>query len=264
MRLPRFLPHSGTARGFDYYVAGHPWHNSRYNPSVRYHDNHLAGEQYILKFNIGASDVGISPRGFGDLIFNDPTLGGNHCNGMTVRQIMAHTDSALTFFKKFSSSHFSELDSCLSRINRAFLGPITSYTIDPLTVPGTRSLRQISYLHPNPAAHPVVVPPLEAYPDPGDPNSYTLLQNYPNPFNPVTAIDFNVPSPSWVTLKVFNMLGQDIVTLIDHSFLEEGMQSIDFDGTMMPSGIYFSRLEVVDGASGLMRYKQVRKMLLVK
>ncbi len=263
-RLPRFLPHTGPARGFDYYIAGHVWHISRYNPAVKYHDNHLAGEQYILKFNVGASDVGITPAGFGDLIFNDPTLPGNPCNGKTVRQIMAHTDSALMFFSRFAAGYFSELDSCLSRINRAFLGPIDSFSISPLTISGAQPLSDIPYLHPNPFAQPVVVLPIEYMPETENPSSYALYQNYPNPFNPMTVIEFYLASSSQVILKIYNVLGQEVATLFDHVAMEEGVQSVEFDAGVLPSGIYFYRLEAIDDETGLLQLNQARKMLLMK
>jgi hypothetical protein len=263
-RLPRFLPHTGPARGFDYYISGHLWHVSRYNPAVKYHDNHLAGEQYILKFNIGASDLGITPVGFGDLIFNDPLLPTNPCNGKTVREIMAHTDSALTFYKHYSASYFFELDSCLSKINRAFLGPITDYSVAPLTIAGTQQLSSILYLHSNPNAHPVAVPPVEYEPPAEEPIEYALYQNYPNPFNPTTVIDFNLSIPSLVTLKVYNVLGQEVATLFDNALLEDGMQSVEYDASALSSGIYFYRVTAVDEVTGLVNYSKVRKMLLVK
>ncbi len=263
-RLNRFLPHSGPPRGFDTYIGNKPWHFSRANPAVKYHDNHLAGEQYILKFNVGASDVGITPTGFGDLIYGDSAQPANPFNGMTIREIMAHTDTALTFFRRFTPAYYAKLDSCLSRINSAFLGPITIYTTSPLHVAAAVSLSQVSYLHPNPEALPVVRPVDDAGLDEQTPTTYALYQNYPNPFNPVTSIDFDLVAPSNVTLRVYNTLGQIVGDLLHGAALDEGRQTVEFDASALPSGVYFYRLELTSQESSALRHTMVRKMMLMK
>ncbi|MFH0734550.1 MAG: T9SS type A sorting domain-containing protein [bacterium] len=74
------------------------------------------------------------------------------------------------------------------------------------------------------------------------PKEYLLMQNYPNPFNPNTNISFNIPKESNVKLNVYNMLGK-IVTNIFTGRLGAGIHSFEFNGTSVPSGIYFYRLE---------------------
>ncbi len=264
VRLPRFLPHTGTPRGFDFYIPGKPWHDSRVNPAVKYHDNHLAGEQFSLRFNIGASDVGITPAGFGELIFFDPSAPLNPFNGMTVRQLAAHTDTALTYYKQYNANYFLQLDSCLSRINNAFTGPIDIYTISPLSVAGARSLSDVPFLHSNPSPHPLPPPRAGKAPDLGLPTEYALYQNYPNPFNPVTVIEFDLPSASGVTLRVFSSLGQEVARVLDAVHLDEGRQSFEFDGNALPSGVYFYRLEIISRDASAGYPMQIRKMLLMK
>jgi len=88
------------------------------------------------------------------------------------------------------------------------------------------------------------------------PNRYMLYQNYPNPFNPVTTIEFHLPRDTHVTLKIFNILGEEITTLLSASLLA-GSHSIEFDATQLASGIYFYRLEAED-------YIKIRKMILMR
>ncbi len=77
------------------------------------------------------------------------------------------------------------------------------------------------------------------------PVGFALEQNYPNPFNPSTTIPFTLQHPGHVTLKVFNVLGEEISTLVDDSF-PAGNQTITWNAAYMPSGVYIYRL-AVDG-----------------
>jgi hypothetical protein len=88
------------------------------------------------------------------------------------------------------------------------------------------------------------------------PTSYGLDENYPNPFNPSTIISYQLPASGHVSLKVYNMLGQEVATLVD-AIQDAGFKSVTFDASRLPSGVYFYRLE-----SGT--FIQNKKMLLVK
>ncbi len=88
------------------------------------------------------------------------------------------------------------------------------------------------------------------------PASFRLYQNYPNPFNPTTVIGFDVPSSGFVSLKIYDVLGREVRTLVD-KVEEPGSYSVSFDASSLPSGVYFYRL--VAG-----NQTKVRKMLLVK
>jgi hypothetical protein len=99
------------------------------------------------------------------------------------------------------------------------------------------------------------------------PNEFALRQNYPNPFNPSTRISFSLPVASTVTVKVFNLLGQEIATLINGAF-PAGEQVAVWNGTDaagrgVASGVYFYRLEA-SGVNGGENYSAMRKMLLLK
>jgi len=88
------------------------------------------------------------------------------------------------------------------------------------------------------------------------PVGYALYQNYPNPFNPKTSINFGIPLNGNVKLKVYNIEGKVVSTLIDEN-LGSGLYKVEFDGSNLASGIYFYKLE-----SG--NFTLTRKMILIK
>lgn len=88
------------------------------------------------------------------------------------------------------------------------------------------------------------------------PVKFDLAQNFPNPFNPTTTINYAIPQASNVTLKVYNMLGQEVKTLINR-FMEAGDHSIKFDAKDLNSGLYFYKLEAGS-------FNMVKKMTLLK
>jgi len=92
--------------------------------------------------------------------------------------------------------------------------------------------------------------------DLGIPSKFSLQQNYPNPFNPSTKISFSIPNREYVSLVVYNMLGQSIKTLIDGT-LEAGNHIINFNGNNLASGIYLYKLS--SNSSSI-----TKKMILVK
>jgi hypothetical protein len=69
------------------------------------------------------------------------------------------------------------------------------------------------------------------------PSDFLLSQNYPNPFNPSTTINFSLPQSGNVTLKIFNPLGEEVITLPD-GYIEAGVYTFNFNGEGLPSGIY--------------------------
>ena len=99
------------------------------------------------------------------------------------------------------------------------------------------------------------------------PKEFALYQNYPNPFNPTTTIKFDLPFDANVTLKVFNLLGQEITTLINNSFFKAGRYNEEFSFKGLASGIYFYRIsmEAVGATtSDVTHFKSIKKMLLLK
>jgi len=88
------------------------------------------------------------------------------------------------------------------------------------------------------------------------PNSYSLAQNFPNPFNPTTTISFNMPETGMASLKVFDLAGREVATLVN-GLMGRGQQNVVFDASGLNSGVYFYTFETA-GVS------QTRKMVLVK
>ena len=75
----------------------------------------------------------------------------------------------------------------------------------------------------------------------GLPDKYTLTQNYPNPFNPVTEISYSVPFSGPISLKVYDLLGAEVSTVVD-KIQDAGFYTAQFDGSHLSSGVYFYRL----------------------
>jgi photosystem II stability/assembly factor-like uncharacterized protein len=92
------------------------------------------------------------------------------------------------------------------------------------------------------------------------PKEFVLEQNYPNPFNPNTTIRWQSPISSWQTLKVYDILGNEVATLTDE-YKPAGYHYVDFDGTNLPSGIYLYRIEIQNIARSL---SIIRKMVVIK
>lgn len=88
------------------------------------------------------------------------------------------------------------------------------------------------------------------------PDHYTLSQNYPNPFNPTTKIDFSIPVSGLVTLKVYNILGQEVATLMNGE-MKAGNYRVDFNTDNLSSGTYFYKLTAGS-------FTSVKKMLLMR
>ena len=90
----------------------------------------------------------------------------------------------------------------------------------------------------------------------GTPTEFTLSQNYPNPFNPSTAISFDIPVKSDVTLIIFNALGEAVQTLALGTY-EPGRHTVSFTATNLSSGVYFYRLQAGE-------FVQIKKMVLMR
>ncbi len=88
------------------------------------------------------------------------------------------------------------------------------------------------------------------------PNSFNLSQNYPNPFNPATNIQFEVPSPQFVSLKVYDIVGKEVITLVNEK-KQPGKYEVQFNASNLPSGVYICKLNTEN-------YSSTKKMILLK
>jgi hypothetical protein len=96
------------------------------------------------------------------------------------------------------------------------------------------------------------------------PTSYTLYQNYPNPFNPSTIISFNLPSKSFVSLKVFDVLGREVSSLISEEMIA-GKHSRQWNAAGLASGVYFYRLQIREQNGGQAgSYVETKKLILLR
>jgi len=89
------------------------------------------------------------------------------------------------------------------------------------------------------------------------PFEFTLKQNYPNPFNPTTTIEFSIPKAEFVNLKIYNLLGQEVATLVSEK-LTPGNYKYNWDAGSLASGVYYYKLESSKG------FVKTRKLILLK
>ncbi|MBS4027499.1 MAG: T9SS type A sorting domain-containing protein, partial [Ignavibacteriales bacterium] len=238
--------------------------------------NNVAIEQGVLfNLNLYASNDGILPYGLGSLVFSkNVTVAGRLLQGKTLTEIGTLFDSMMTYYERLginNESGYAELslfvDSVLRPINEAFTANIDSTNYE-LTVPidllkknpyairllGVKTAEETGILQ---QVSKSVLPQIPFAETKNEPREFSLEQNYPNPFNPSTAISFQLSAISNVTLKIYNVLGQEVVTLIHSRLMEEGKHEVTFDASNLPSGMYFYRLTAGS-------YVSTKKLLLLK
>ncbi|MGE5411718.1 MAG: T9SS type A sorting domain-containing protein, partial [Clostridiales bacterium] len=88
------------------------------------------------------------------------------------------------------------------------------------------------------------------------PVSYSLSQNYPNPFNPTTKIVYAIQKQEFVTLKVYDLLGNEVATLVNE-IKQTGSHSVEFKASSLPSGVYMYTLQAG-------QFRESKKLLLIK
>jgi len=147
--------------------------------------------------------------------------------------------------------------------------PCIGAGIDSIEITGTWYYCPLTDMEGNPRPNPPgTMPDMGAYENPLSvptdvdddliqfPKMFSLSQNYPNPFNPTTTIKYSIPQSSNVVIKVFDVLGNEITTLVNQE-KPIGTHTIEFDATSLPSGIYFYQLQTPN-------FIQTKKMILLK
>ena len=257
-----FFPQTGTSYFFDSLrYSGRkakPFVKALSNPMPKDYNNHLAGELAALKINIASSRFGTTRKEFGNLMYTDEN---SQFNGYSIKQIRNFADSAMTYWKRFQNIvRVDSLDSVVTRLNRSFLAQIDSTDIlfrRPLVVEGRIELDDVPFLQIGDSIDgkfsevegEILVSRL--------PENPSLAQNYPNPFNPTTIIRYSLLENSRVTLKIYNVLGEEVASLLNNEEIEIGEHEILFDASNLSSGIYYYRLITQS-------FTETRKMLLVK
>jgi hypothetical protein len=97
------------------------------------------------------------------------------------------------------------------------------------------------------------------------PSVFRLGQNYPNPFNPVTKIQYDLPKDVKVKLIIYDILGREVIRLVNNEFKQAGRYTVEFNGNNYASGVYFYRIDAGDPSSRSGQgFVQSKKMVLIK
>ncbi|MBS4028436.1 MAG: VCBS repeat-containing protein [Ignavibacteriales bacterium] len=262
--------------------------NKLLKPAVKKFNNYFWEQAIAFKLNLIASDTGVTPRGLKNLqLTSDVTIAGRSLKDKSLAYISNYVDTLATYWKSngiTEASDYTELKNIaniLKTINEAFFAPLddANTLVDSLAVvKGTFDTKfkknpyAVSLLGVKTATDAGIlryVPNLKSEQvnydntDVETPNAFALHQNYPNPFNPTTTLSFVIRHSSFVTLKIYNILGQEITTLINDGLLEEGKHLIQWDASRVSSGVYFYRL-TAQGVEEDGNFTSLKKMVVVK
>ncbi|MBI3195181.1 MAG: SBBP repeat-containing protein [Ignavibacteriae bacterium] len=231
------------------------------------HNNRLFAEALALELNIAASAREKFPIGLGELTFEDTVA--NPFNGQPVSTISAMADSMLSCLSlaSISGETYDDLYSAIRMINQAFSDTLvdTLSFASKTKLTGVKRLLDVYYLHVTPGLEPISLVSFNEQLS-EEPEGFALYQNYPNPFNPTTNFGFRIANFGSVTLKVFNLLGQEVATLLNNETMDEGEYEIPFDASTLPSGVYYYRLnvETLDDDGLAENMTSVKKMILLR
>jgi hypothetical protein len=246
----------------------------KYLPPTK-HNNKLFAEGIALQANINGSDYGILPGGFGNLIFDEG--GANPLNGLKISQIAARLDSMMSLYNDTTliciypgTTTFMEMFASIRKIDSAFSGPIDTFQFaGGLRFKPVKPLSEVPFLHLDSSFIEMGSFAFKPIPE-AIPEKFELSQNYPNPFNPSTMIEFYLPYESFVTLKIYNAIGQEVATLLDRQDMDYGSQEVELSAisSNLASGVYYYRIvaETIgdDDNLGGEKYISTKKMVLLK
>jgi hypothetical protein len=283
-----FVFHAGPPRGLDSTggpgdIKRKPLKKEQKKLEPKKTSNMLFAELLAMKLNIAMSALGKTPPGFGDLIFDRDA---NFLDEMEIVEIAARADTMMTRWQGYPAIQYDSLWSAIYDINRAFDGPLDTLTWEApsvatpngsLTVKGQVDIATIPFLRLPAAFVPTRISPSSQEVDPeydpdedeldadgGIPVAAKLYQNYPNPFNPSTTIAFRLKEDSKVTIRVFDLLGREIGTIVDGEEMDGGYQTVVFARDGLASGVYFYQIDVQGLDEEQIRSIETRKMLMMK
>ena len=241
------------------------------SPTVKKLNNKLAGELITLRINIIASNVGITTpdsidQKFGALIYERSEDSLTPYYGLTINEISFLADTALTYGKNIPTIDFVKLANILELLNSSFHSEDTLAMRDTISLfyggiklKGYKMVKDVPYLRRD-----LGIPPRIYFPvvSSNIPEEFSLRQNYPNPFNPTTTLSFTLTDNTVVSLKIYNILGEEVQTLLHDEVMDEGVHEISFDASGLSSGVYFYRLFVENKEQTHASF--TKKMLLIK
>jgi hypothetical protein len=245
-------------------------------------NNVLFAEAIALQANINGSDYDILPPGFSNLIFDEETgTDPSHpFNGKKVIEIAGLLDKYMSGYDdinkvpvhppELAGIDSVELYRIIRLLNSSFVGTIDTISFGAkLKFSAVRPLAEVPYLHLDGSFAIMGSIPVKPIPE-QVPEVFSLYQNYPNPFNPSTIIEFSLPNISIVTLKLYNILGEEVVTLLNKEEMEDGYQQVELSSNELnlASGVYIYRMvaETVkdeDNPVG-QKFVSVKKMVILK
>ncbi|MDP2209541.1 MAG: T9SS type A sorting domain-containing protein [Bacteroidota bacterium] len=277
--------HDGPPRRFDSFDNNKKMLGAIKKLTPDKQSNRLFAELIAFKLNLYASDIGITPpfkeevvtqgtNSFSKPMGVEPTPWrslryldvGHTLHNMHLHEIDSLANVYMTYGDSSSIGSAVALYSVLYKINRAFVGPLDTVSFaSRLVLTGVRPIAEVPFLERDTSYRPI--PRSLNQIASTIPDEFELYQNYPNPFNPTTTIEFYLPISATVTLKVYDILGREVKTLLDRQAFDEGGTEIEFDATRFASGVYFYRI-VTEGIDedGEQRqsFTSVQKMLMIK
>ena len=243
------------------------------SPNIKAYTNPLAQAFGLFKLNLYSSIKGVTPTGLDSLVY---VSDGSPYNGMPLSQIANRIDTVLTYHKtktlpgvdtaKVGAAALETLRNILNSVNEAFDTTIALANGDSINASGALKfagligINRVSFLTHSPGAK---AAQLVFFSNVGNvPEEFSLQQNYPNPFNPQTVIGFSLLAVGNVSLKIYNVLGQEVATLLNNEAMDEGEHEIQFDASSLSSGVYFYRLLVSE--EGKQIFTETKKLVLMK
>jgi len=219
------------------------------NNSYKINSPYSSVEFYVVEYRKKALPFENTLYGSGLLVYRINTTVSGNSNGPPDEVYIYRPNGTLNTNGTPSASHFSDL------VNRTSFNKNTNPT--PFLSDGTQGGLNITNVK---SYDSVITFTLGQFTGIGEHSTtavnFRLSQNYPNPFNPETKINFNIKEPGFVTLKIFNVLGKEVASLVNEK-LKRGDYDVKFSGENIPSGIYFYKLEI----NG---YSDIKKMVLIK